>query len=78
MTNQPRIIKGLRDCADYLTSIGLTVNPTTLKKYIKAGLPCYFEFGTYHFHTDVIDDYFKARCRVVQTNVQDEVENGEA
>ena len=77
MTNQPKIIKGLRDCADYLTSIGLAVNASTLKKYIAAGLPCWFEFGTYHFHADVIDDYFKARCRVVQKEVRDEVENGE-
>ena len=77
MTNQPRIIKGLRDCADYLTSIGLSMNPTTLKKYIAKGLPCYFEFGTYHFHTDVIDEHFKLMCRQRQKDVQDEVENGD-
>ena len=52
MTNQPKIIKGLRDCADYLTSIGLAVNASTLKKYIATGLPCWFEFGTYHFHAE--------------------------
>lgn len=74
---QPKIIKGLRDCADYLTDIGMSVNPSTLKKYIAGGLPCWFEFGTYHFHSDVINDYFKVRCRTIQKDVPDEVEDGE-
>ena len=77
MTNPPKIIKGLRDCADYLTAVGISVTPSTLKKYIEAGLPCRFEFGTYHFHTDNLNDFFKAWCRQQIKDAPDEVEGGD-
>ena len=77
MTNQPKIIKGQKDCIEYLKSIGLTVTLPTLKKYIEVGLPCWYEFGTYHFHTEVIDDFFKVMCRQRMTEAPDEIENGD-
>lgn len=76
MSSPPKIIKGLRGCGEYLTGIGMSVTPSTLKKYIEAGLPCWFKFGTYHFHTEVIDEYFKVMCRQQTKDAPDEVENG--
>jgi len=74
MANQPKIIKGLRDCVEYFRSIGWIMTIATLKKYIEKGLPCRFEFGTYHFHTDNLDDFFKAWCRQQIANPPDEIE----
>ena len=58
-----KVIKGQGDCVEYLKSIGFnSMSRGTLAKYIEAGLPCWFAFGTYHFHTEVLDDYFKHMC----------------
>ncbi len=77
MTKQRKIIKGLQDCVEYLRSIGLSVTIPTLKKYIKDGLFCWYKFGTYHFHVDNIDEWFKARTRQQVAEAPDEVENGD-
>ncbi len=78
-TNNIRIIKGLGDCVEYLRSIGLHVTRPTLSKYIEKGLPCWYEFGTYHFHVEVLDEYFKHMCRQKKMDAPDEVPevNGE-
>lgn len=58
---QIAIIIGVSDLEEYLRSIKIPMSRPTLMKYIKAGLPCWFEFGKYHFHIENINAFFKAK-----------------
>jgi len=61
-TKEIIIIKGLDDLVEWLRSIGFTVTKPTLKKYIEKGLPHWYDFGAYHFHTENVLNYFKGMC----------------
>lgn len=66
------VIRGLNDLAEWLRSIGFSVTRPTLTKYIEKGLPHWYEFGAYHFYTDNVLAYFKARCTQQRADAPEE------
>lgn len=75
MSNKEQnIIKGLRDLENYLRDIGLNTSRPTIMKYIDAGLPCWNFQGTYHFHKDNVDRFFKV---MTSKSIKNPPEEGE-
>ena len=71
-----KILIGIRDLREYLMTIGIQMSPPTIMKYIGEGLPCWFVFNKYHFHTDNIDGFFKSRTARAIPEPPEEIEEG--
>lgn len=70
--NNIMVIKGLNDFVEWLRSIGFSVTKPTIIKYIEKGLPHWYEFGAYHFHTENVLTFFKSRCAQQRSEAPEE------
>jgi hypothetical protein len=52
-----RIVIGLKAMAAHLN-----VAPPTISGYIKLGMPSHRLNGVWHFHLDLVDNWFKEMC----------------
>lgn len=55
--NNCRIVIGLESLANYLN-----VSRPTVSSYIKMGMPGNLIGSRWHFHLDLINDWFKKQC----------------
>jgi len=57
MNNESKVIIGTEQMAKYLG-----VSRPSISQYLKMGMPGNIIGGKWHFHLDLVDDWFKNKC----------------